>query len=160
MQHDDETYRAGRALGARRDSRCGRAVGGSRLRPRPSIRLLAASRLFRELGSIGSALVGTSHPYMAQIVPMRRCNLACTYCNEYDDVSKPVDLDEMLRRIDEIGGPTTHNNYPWGWTMAGNTPFKRWKRDARRCNPRSRCWRPDGGACAMARPSISANSVN
>ena len=66
-------------------------------------RLLAASRLFRELSSIGSALAGTSHPYMAQIVPMRRCNLACTYCNEYDDFSKPVELDEMLRRIDHLG---------------------------------------------------------
>jgi arylsulfatase A-like enzyme len=41
----------------------------------------------------------------------------------------PAGLDEMLARIDEIGGPTTHNNYPWGWTMAGNTPFKRWKRE-------------------------------
>ena len=36
---------------------------------------------------------------------------------------------EMYRRIDEIGGPLSHNNYPWGWTMAGNTPFKRWKRE-------------------------------
>ena len=36
---------------------------------------------------------------------------------------------EMFRRIDEIGGPRSHNNYPWGWTMAGNTPFKRWKRE-------------------------------
>ena len=36
---------------------------------------------------------------------------------------------EMFRRIDEIGGPLSHNNYPWGWTMAGNTPFKRWKRE-------------------------------
>ena len=36
---------------------------------------------------------------------------------------------ELRARIDEIGGPTTHNNYPWGWTMAGNTPFKRWKRE-------------------------------
>ena len=35
----------------------------------------------------------------------------------------------MHRRIDEIGGPRSHNNYPWGWTMAGNTPFKRWKRE-------------------------------
>ena len=35
----------------------------------------------------------------------------------------------MFRRIDEIGGPLSHNNYPWGWTMAGNTPFKRWKRE-------------------------------
>ena len=38
-------------------------------------------------------------------------------------------VDEMYRRIDEIGGPLSHNNYPWGWTMAGNTPFKRWKRE-------------------------------
>jgi arylsulfatase A-like enzyme len=36
---------------------------------------------------------------------------------------------ELRARIDEIGGPSTHNNYPWGWTMAGNTPFKRWKRE-------------------------------
>ena len=39
---------------------------------------------------------------MAQIVPMRRCNLSCAYCNEYDDVSKPVPLDEMIRRIDHL----------------------------------------------------------
>jgi arylsulfatase len=38
-------------------------------------------------------------------------------------------VDEMLRRIGEIGGSLSHNNYPWGWTMAGNTPFKRWKRE-------------------------------
>jgi arylsulfatase len=38
-------------------------------------------------------------------------------------------VDEMYRRMDEIGGPRSHNNYPWGWTMAGNTPFKRWKRE-------------------------------
>jgi hypothetical protein len=36
---------------------------------------------------------------------------------------------EALARIDEIGGPRMHNNYPWGWTVAGNTPFKRWKRE-------------------------------
>jgi arylsulfatase len=41
----------------------------------------------------------------------------------------PASVREMHERIDEIGGPTTHNNYPWGWTMAGNTPFKRWKRE-------------------------------
>jgi arylsulfatase len=38
-------------------------------------------------------------------------------------------IGEMYARIDEIGGPLSHNNYPWGWTMAGNTPFKRWKRE-------------------------------
>jgi arylsulfatase len=36
---------------------------------------------------------------------------------------------EALERIDEIGGPWIHNNYPWGWTVAGNTPFRRWKRE-------------------------------
>ncbi len=41
----------------------------------------------------------------------------------------PASNDEMHQRIDEIGGPLTHNNYPWGWTMAGNTPFRRWKRE-------------------------------
>ena len=61
------------------------------------------ARRLRELQSIGSALASTGHPYMAHIVPMRRCNLACTYCNEYDDVSKPVDIEEMERRIDHLG---------------------------------------------------------
>ena len=63
----------------------------------------AVTRKLRELGSIGSALASTGHPYMAHIVPMRRCNLACTYCNEYDDVSQPVAIEEMERRIDHLG---------------------------------------------------------
>src|SRR3984957_19108378 len=63
----------------------------------------AVTRKVRELASIGSALASTGHPYMAHIVPMRRCNLACTYCNEYDDFSDPVPIDEMLRRIDDLG---------------------------------------------------------
>jgi arylsulfatase A-like enzyme len=41
----------------------------------------------------------------------------------------PASRTEMRERIDELGGPSLHNNYPWGWTMAGNTPFKRWKRE-------------------------------
>lgn len=36
---------------------------------------------------------------------------------------------ENVARMDELGGPTVHNNYPWGWTVAGNTPFRRWKRE-------------------------------
>src|ERR1700761_3195858 len=66
-------------------------------------RLKAVTRKLRELGSIGSAVMSTGHPYMAHIVPMRRCNLACTYCNEYDNFSEPVPVDEMLRRIDHLG---------------------------------------------------------
>ena len=66
-------------------------------------RVKAIARKAREIGSIASAVLSTGHPYMAHIVPMRRCNLACTYCNEFDDVSDPVPLDEMLRRIDDLG---------------------------------------------------------
>jgi len=65
-------------------------------------RMKAVTRKLRELGSIGSALASTGHPYMAHIVPMRRCNLACTYCNEFDDVLGPVPVDEMLRGIDPL----------------------------------------------------------
>ncbi|MGW6843860.1 arylsulfatase [Streptomyces sp. NPDC054958] len=41
-------------------------------------------------------------------------------------------LEESLTQIDELGGPTTFNHYPWGWTWAGNTPFRRWKRETYR----------------------------
>ena len=41
----------------------------------------------------------------------------------------PHSIEEAEARIDEIGGPRVHNNYPWGWTVAGNTPFRRWKRE-------------------------------
>jgi len=53
-------------------------------------RVKAASRKVREIALVGHALASTRHTVMAQIVPMRRCNLSCAYCNEYDDVSKPV----------------------------------------------------------------------
>ncbi len=44
----------------------------------------------------------------------------------------PETLEESLARIDELGGPATFNHYPWGWTWAGNTPFRRWKRETYR----------------------------
>ena len=56
-----------------------------------------------ELWKIGKGLVNQRHPILAHIIPMRRCNLACTYCNEFDDVSPPVPLDDMLRRVDKLG---------------------------------------------------------
>ena len=65
-------------------------------------RIKGATRRVRELASIAHALASTSHPYMAHIVPMRRCNLSCTYCNEFDDVSEPVPMPEMLGRIDDL----------------------------------------------------------
>jgi MoaA/NifB/PqqE/SkfB family radical SAM enzyme len=42
------------------------------------------------------------HPVLAQIIPTRRCNLACAYCFEFDAVSAPVPADEMLRRVDKL----------------------------------------------------------
>ncbi len=41
----------------------------------------------------------------------------------------PAGRKELRARAAELGGPNAHNNYPWGWTMAGNTPFRRWKRE-------------------------------
>ncbi len=64
---------------------------------------LAADRKWREARVFAAAMESKRHPILAQIVPIRRCNLACTYCNEYDAVSKPVPLGEMLRRIDRLG---------------------------------------------------------
>jgi arylsulfatase len=37
--------------------------------------------------------------------------------------------DEAIERIDDIGGPHSHTNYPWGWAQAGNTPFKWYKQN-------------------------------
>ncbi len=54
----------------------------------------------RELRMIAKALLHTGHPILVHVIPMRRCNLDCGYCNEYDDVSKPVPLPEMKKRLD------------------------------------------------------------
>jgi arylsulfatase len=44
----------------------------------------------------------------------------------------PESLEQNLAAIDDIGGPKYFNHYPWGWTHAGNTPFRRWKRETYR----------------------------
>ncbi|MCZ6535707.1 MAG: arylsulfatase, partial [Chloroflexi bacterium] len=44
----------------------------------------------------------------------------------------PESLEQNLSMIDELGGPKTHNHYPWGWAWAGNTPFQRWKKETYR----------------------------
>jgi MoaA/NifB/PqqE/SkfB family radical SAM enzyme len=61
------------------------------------------SRGLRELKLLAKGTADTSHPIMAHIIPIRRCNLSCTYCNEYDDFSKPVPLDTMVHRIELLG---------------------------------------------------------
>ena len=44
----------------------------------------------------------------------------------------PDDLQQNLAALDELGGPKYFNHYAWGWTFAGNTPFRRWKRETYR----------------------------
>ena len=56
----------------------------------------------RAMGKAIWALAHQKHPVLVHIIPMRRCNLSCTYCNEYDAISKPVPLDLMLRRLDKL----------------------------------------------------------
>lgn len=57
-------------------------------------------RRVREWGMIAKGLASKRHPVLAHIIPIRRCNLACTYCNEFDRTSSPVPTETMLRRID------------------------------------------------------------
>jgi arylsulfatase len=41
-------------------------------------------------------------------------------------------LEDILPRMDQLGGPAAYNHYPWGWSWAGNTPFRRWKKEVYR----------------------------
>src|ERR1700723_3229835 len=74
-------------------------------RPTKKIRrkALAIHRRLRSIRMIAKGLISTRHPLLVHIIPTRRCNLACTYCNEFDDVSSPVPTEEMFRRIDRLG---------------------------------------------------------
>src|SRR6516225_11890798 len=56
----------------------------------------------KEVRAILKALVSTEQPFLVHIIPIRQCNLACTYCNEFDDFSAPVPTEEMIRRIDRL----------------------------------------------------------
>src|SRR5919201_6154181 len=66
--------------------------------------LKSIHRRAREFKIVAKGLVSTRHPLQAHVIPMRRCNLACAYCNEYDDFSQPVPLQEMQARLDHLRG--------------------------------------------------------
>ena len=71
--------------------------------------------------------------------------------------------EDSISAIDELGGPTTFNHYPWGWTWAGNTPFRRWKRETYRggaCDPFIVHW-PKGitGHAVRCAPSTRTSST-
>jgi MoaA/NifB/PqqE/SkfB family radical SAM enzyme len=57
---------------------------------------------WHEFRMIVRGLASTRHVILAHIIPTRRCNLSCAYCNEYDDVSPPIPTEEMIRRIDRL----------------------------------------------------------
>src|SRR2546428_5289701 len=64
--------------------------------------LTTASRKARSAREFLRGLAHTAHPLLVQIIPIRRCNIDCGYCNEYDRVSAPVPVETMRRRIDRL----------------------------------------------------------
>ncbi len=70
----------------------------------PSLRTKAATlgRRWRFWRRVAQGLLSRKHPLLAHLIPIRRCNLSCAYCNEYDDFSQPVPAAEMFRRIDRL----------------------------------------------------------
>src|SRR5260370_37833784 len=75
---------------------------------------MSDTSLFDRLKSLGSgvrflgrALGSRSNPLLAQVVVTRRCNLACGYCNEYDDFSPPVATADLLARVDHLAALKT-----------------------------------------------------
>lgn len=72
----------------------------------------------REWRMIAKGLLWKRHPILVHIIPIRRCNLSCAYCNEYDDYSPPVPTAEMFHRIDRLAS--------WGTsiiTISGGEPL-------------------------------------
>ncbi len=63
-----------------------------------------AHRWYRMWSRVARGLLHKDHPLLVHLIPVRRCNLACTYCNEFDDFSPPVPVEEMLRRVDQLAG--------------------------------------------------------
>lgn len=65
------------------------------------------SRLASGLRFAGRVVGSRYTPLLAQVVVTRRCNLACGYCNEYDDFSAPVPLPNLLASIAHLAALRT-----------------------------------------------------
>jgi MoaA/NifB/PqqE/SkfB family radical SAM enzyme len=65
-------------------------------------RVRRVAKRFREARMLARSLKFPYRPVAAHLIPIRRCNLSCTYCNEYDDHSPPVPTHDVLRRIDRL----------------------------------------------------------
>ena len=64
--------------------------------------LRKTSRKLRSVREFVRGLAATDHPLLVHVVPIRRCNIDCGYCNEYDKVSEPVETAQMIARIDKL----------------------------------------------------------
>src|SRR5262249_5239735 len=100
-----EGGRARQAAQARGDDRLNAILRGSPA-SKPGAFLMhlltTTSRKARSLREFARGLLDTAHPLLVQIIPIRRCNIDCGYCNEYDKVSPPVPADVLKRRIDKL----------------------------------------------------------
>lgn len=67
-----------------------------------SRRVCTLKRRFREAKALARAFQWPHRPIVAQIIPTRRCNLSCAYCNEFDRTSDPVPLEHLRQRIDQL----------------------------------------------------------
>src|SRR5918999_310832 len=81
-------------------------------------RLRNAERRFRQARMLARALRFQYRPVAAHLIPIRRCNLSCAYCNEYDDHSSPVPTPDVLRRVDLLAALGTGIV-----TMSGGEPL-------------------------------------
>ena len=67
--------------------------------PRQLVRL---TRRVRQARMLASAFRHPHRPVNVHLIATRRCNLSCTYCNEFDRVSPPVSAADLIRRIDRL----------------------------------------------------------
>jgi hypothetical protein len=81
-------------------------------------RLAAVSRRWREARLFAHAMTRPYAPVVAHLIPIRRCNLACTYCNEFDDHSPPVPLPLLRARVDRLAALGVH-----AITLSGGEPL-------------------------------------
>src|ERR1035438_8913939 len=93
-----------------------------RWKPVTNARLLRQSHArklrFRVAKLVLKGLLSPDHPILVHMIPTRRCNLSCTYCNEYDQHSDPVPVEALLRRVDRLAELRTSIV-----TMSGGEPL-------------------------------------
>jgi MoaA/NifB/PqqE/SkfB family radical SAM enzyme len=74
-------------------------------------KIRAAERRLREARMVAHAIKSPYHPILVHLIPIRRCNLSCSYCNEYDSFSRPISKDVLFKRINliaDLGSANIH----------------------------------------------------